>query len=215
MSGSPISPPVLTGGLILLDGSGTMLLRTIPFQYNPETLSRTLTPRAAKIDSGDRLEALRLIGPPVETMKLDIEIDAVDRAGSSDGAGSDGVAGDLAAIETILSPAIADMANEANMAAQGTLEILPSPAPMVLLSLGPNRVSPVRIMDLGIVEEMFDLNLTPIRAKLSLTLRVLSSDDMAPGSRGAALFLAAQQRRERLAGGRAQHRAAFAYSGVT
>lgn len=214
MSGSPISPPVLTGGLILLDGSGSTLLRTIPFQYNPETLSRTLTPRAAKIDSGDRLEALRLVGPPVETMKLDIEIDAVDRVGSSDGSGSAGVAGDLAAIETILSPAISDIAHEATMAGQGTLEIMPSPAPMVLLALGPNRVAPVRIMDLGIVEEMFDLNLTPIRAKLSLTLRVLNSDDMAPGSRGAALFMAAQQRRESLAAGRAQNRAAFAYSGI-
>jgi hypothetical protein len=214
MTGSPISPLVLTGGLILLDGSGSTLLRTIPFQYNPDTLSRTLTPRGAKIDSGDRLEALRLIGPPIETMKLEVEIDAVDRVGSSDGAGSDGVAGDLAAIETILAPRVSDMANEATMAAQGTLEIMPTPAPMVLLALGANRVLPVRIMDLGVVEEMFDINLTPIRAKLSLTLRMLNSDDMAPGSRGAALFLAAQQRRESLAGLRRQNRAAFAYSGV-
>jgi hypothetical protein len=214
MSATPISPPVLTGGLVLLDGEGRALKRSIPFQYNPDTLSRTLTPRGAKIDAGDRLEGLRLVGPPVETLKLDAEFDAVDRVGPSGGTGADGVAGDLAALETIISPSSSDITAEARKAAQGTLEILPAPSPLVLLVLGPHRVLPVRIVDMGVVEEMFDIRLTPIRARVSLTLRVLNTDDLPPGSKGAALYLAAQQRRERLAGSRIGDLSAFGLTGA-
>lgn len=203
MSATPIAPPVLSGGFILFDSEGKTLLRTIPFQYNPDTLTRTLTPRAAKAEGGDRLEALRLVGPPVETIKFDAEFDSVDRVGGSGGIpGGDGVAGDLAAIETIISPLASDIAAEARSAALGTLEILPAASPLVLVVLGPKRVLPVRFTDVGVVEEMFDTRLTPIRARLSITLRVLSTDDLAPGSKGASLYIAALQRRERLAGAR-------------
>jgi hypothetical protein len=213
MSATPLSPPVLKGGLVLLDGEGRALKRSIPFQYNPDTLSRTLTPRGAKIDAGDRLEGLRLVGPPVETLKLDAEFDAVDRVGAG-GSSADGVASDLAALETIISPSSSDITAEAQKAAQGTLEILPAPSPLVLLVLGPHRVLPVRIVDMGVIEEMFDIRLTPIRARVSLTLRVLNTDDLPPGSKGAALYLAAQQRRERLAGSRAGDLNAFGLTGA-
>lgn len=203
MSTTPIAPPVLSGGFILFDAEGKTLLRTIPFQYNPDTVTRTLTPRAAKAEGGDRLEALRLVGPPVETIKLDVEFDSVDRVGGSGGLpGGDGVAGDLAAIETIISPSATDIAAEARSAALGTLEILPAASPLVLVVLGPKRVLPVRLTDVGVVEEMFDTRLTPIRARLSITLRVLNTDDLAPGSKGASLYVAALQQRERLAGAR-------------
>ena len=203
MSTTPIAPPVLSGGFILFDAEGKTLLRVVPFQYNPDTLTRTITPRAAKAEGGDRLEALRLVGPPVETIKLDAEFDAVDRVGGSGGLpGGDGVAGDLAALETIITPTASDIAAEAKSAAMGTLEILPAPAPLVVVVLGPNRILPVRITDLGVVEEMFDTRLTPIRARVSMTLRVLNTDDLAPGSKGASLYIAALQRRERLAGAR-------------
>jgi hypothetical protein len=215
MSTTPIAPPVLAGGFILFDAEGKTLLRSIPFQYNPDTLTRTLTPRAAKAEGGDRLEALRLVGPPVETIKFDAEFDAVDRVGGNGGQpGGDGVAGDLAAIEMIISPASADIAAEARSAATGTLEILPAPSPMLVVVLGPNRILPVRITDLGVVEEMFDTRLTPIRARVSLTLRVLNTDDLAPGSKGASLYVAALQRRERLAGARRGGLSALGLSGA-
>jgi len=203
MSATPIAPPVLSGGFILFDAEGKTLLRSIPFQFNPDSLTRTLTPRGAKVEAGDRLEALRLVGPPVETIKLDAEFDAVDRVGGGGGLpGGDGVAGDLAALETILSPAASEILAEARSAALGTLEILPAPAPLVVVVLGPHRILPVRITDIGMVEEMFDTRLTPIRARVSITLRVLNTDDLAPGSKGASLYIAALQRRERLAGAR-------------
>src|SRR3954453_13753727 len=79
MTTFPGSPKVLKGGFILMDAEGKTVLRTVAFQYNPDTLTRTLTPRGAKIDAGGRLEGLALVGPPTETLKLDIEFDATDR----------------------------------------------------------------------------------------------------------------------------------------
>jgi len=57
----------------------------------------------------------------------------------------------------------------------------------------------VRIMEFSITEELFDPLLSPIRAKVSLTLRVLSINDLVPGSRGAELYLAYQAQKEGLA----------------
>jgi len=54
------------------------LASVVVFQYNPETLTRTISPQGAG-DGADSGEVLRLKGPPQETMKLDIEIDATDQ----------------------------------------------------------------------------------------------------------------------------------------
>jgi hypothetical protein len=206
----PGTMPPVAGGLILMDSAGRTLLRAIPFQYNPDTLSRTLTPRASRIEGGDRLEATRLTGPPMEIIKLDAEFDGVGRVGSQPRSAD--VAGDLAALETIISPSVASIAAEAQQAMMGTLEILPAAGPLVLLVLGRRRVLPVRITDLAVVEEMFDPALNPIRAKVGITLRVLTSDDLPPGSKGSALYMAALSRREALANAR---RASLSSMGMT
>jgi hypothetical protein len=64
---------------------------------------------------------------------------------------------------------------------------------------GRSRIIPVRIMEFNITEEAFDPVLNPIRAKVSLTLRVLSINDLVPGSRGSELYLAYQAQKESLA----------------
>ncbi len=84
------------------------------------------------------------------------------------------------------------------LASTGTIEVLPLPSPMLLLVLGSNRTLPVRINDFSVVEEAFDVNLNPIRARISLGLRLLSIDDLAYGSKGAELFMVALKRREQL-----------------
>jgi len=191
------------GGFVLMDAEGKAVLRTIIFQYNPDTLSRTLTPRGAKIDAGDRLEGLRLIGPPVETIKFDIELDATDhleKPASNPDTVANGIAPELAELEATLSPATADLISANQLAQTGTLEVLPMPSPLVLLVLGANRTMPVRITDFSIVEEAFDTQLNPIRARVSLNMRVLSIDDLTFGSKGAELFMAGATRREKLAG---------------
>ena len=85
------------------------------------------------------------------------------------------------------------------MADTGTLEVLPLPSPLVLLVLGSTARCRCVSPDMSVVEEAFDTKLNPIRARISLGLRVLSTDDLAFGSKGAELFLAAARRREQLA----------------
>ncbi len=202
MTTFPGAPRTLSGGFIVMDADGRTVLRTVVFQYNPDSLTRTVAPRAAKAESGDRLEALRLIGPPVETIKLEIELDATDRLEHPDqnpDAVSNGITPELADLETILAPTVGDIQSANQKAQTGTLEVLPLPSPLVLLVLGSNRTLPVRITDLSVVEEAFDTQLNPIRAKISLGLRTLSTDDLAIGSKGAELFLAHAKRREQLA----------------
>ncbi|OLL27496.1 hypothetical protein BTH42_32140 [Burkholderia sp. SRS-W-2-2016] len=202
MTAIPRSPKTLAGGFILMDADGKAVLRTVAFQYNPDTLTRSLAPRAAKVESGDRVEALRLVGPPVETLKLEIELDAADRLEHpqrNPETVSDGIAPELADLETIVTPRADDLDAANRLAASGTLEVLPLPSPLVLLVLGRNRALPVRITDLSVVEEAFDPQLNPIRARVSIGLRILSIDDLSYGTKGAELFMTALRRRERLA----------------
>src|SRR3979490_1041616 len=78
MTTFPNSPRLLKGGIVLIDSQTSAVLRAIALQYNPDTLSRTLQ-RQGGGESGDRLEALRLKGPPNESIKLEAEIDATDQ----------------------------------------------------------------------------------------------------------------------------------------
>ena len=78
MSAFPNSPRLVKGGIVLVDPDSGAVQKIIVLQYNPDTLSRTLQPQAVK-ESGDRSEALRLTGPPIEVIKLDAEIDAMDQ----------------------------------------------------------------------------------------------------------------------------------------
>lgn len=217
MTSFPGSPRTLKGGFVLMDADGKAVLRTVAFQYNPDSLSRTLTPRGAKVDAGDRLEGLRLVGPPIETIKIEIEIDATDRlehpASNADTV-ANGIAAELAELEMIISPAPDDIAAADGLARSGTLEVLPLPSPLVLLALGRNRLVPVRITEFSIVEEAFDTQLNPIRARVSLGMRALSIDDLAFGSKGAELFMVAARRRDRMAKRRPPNMQALGLTGV-
>src|SRR5689334_12338569 len=79
MSTFPNSPRLLKGGMVLLDPASGQVQRVIPLQYNPETLSRSLQVQGVNVDSGDRSEALRLKGPPIETLRIEADIDAADQ----------------------------------------------------------------------------------------------------------------------------------------
>ena len=83
MNSFPGSPRILKGGIVLIDPDSSAVLRTIVLQYNPDNLTRTLQAQAIGSEPGDRLEALRLKGPPAETIKLEAEIDATDQLGES------------------------------------------------------------------------------------------------------------------------------------
>jgi hypothetical protein len=217
MTSFPNSPKVLKGGIVLLDPDTSAVLRIIALQYNPDTLSRTLQPQAVK-EGGDRSEALRLTGPPVETIKLDAEIDATDQLEFPDqnpNAAQLGIQPQLAALETIVYPSSVQLLANNNLAQSGTLEIAPMLAPLTLFIWSKNRIVPVRLTDFSITEEAFDPSLNPIRAKVSLGMRVLSVNDLGFNNKGGSLFMIYQQQKEQLAGkSQGPPLAAFGIAGI-
>jgi hypothetical protein len=74
MTTFPNSPRQLKGGIVLLDAESSAVQRIIALQYNLGTLTRSLQVKGVGLEGGDRLE-----GPPLETFKLDTEIDATDQ----------------------------------------------------------------------------------------------------------------------------------------
>jgi hypothetical protein len=202
MSSFPGSPRVLKGGIVLIDADSSAVLRVIALQYNPDTLTRTLQVQGAGAESGDHLEALRLKGPPIETLKLDVEIDAADQmeiADRSSTVSQVGIHPQLAALEMIVYPASSQIQDHKLLALIGTIEITPQLAPLTLFVWSKNRIIPVRLTDFSITEEAFDPQLNPIRAKISLGMRVLSYVDLGFDHKGSSLFTAYHQQKERLA----------------
>ncbi len=199
MTSFPNSPKLLKGGIILLNPLTGSVQRIIALQYNPDTLSRTLQVKGVG-ESSDRSEALRLKGPPVETIKLDAEIDATDQLEMADGTATQvGLHPQLAALEVIVYPTSAQLQSNNSLAQSGTLEIAPMEAPLTLFVWSKQRVIPVRITDFSITEEAFDTSLNPIRAKVSLGMRVLSVDDLGFAHKGGSLFMSYLQNKEQLA----------------
>jgi hypothetical protein len=196
------SPRLIKGGLVQVDVKSGRTLRTIALQYNPDSLSRTMQVQAAGESGGDRSQALRIKGAAAETIKVEAEIDATDRLEHPDQnktAAEVGIHPELAALELLVQPTSDALQGNDSMARGGTLEVLPIEAPLLLFVWGPNRVVPVRITDLSITEDAFDANLNPIRATVSLGMRVLTVDDLGFDHRGGQLFMAHLRSREMLA----------------
>ena len=140
---------------------------------------------------GERGEAMRLTGPPKETITLSIEIDAADQLEQANPlAVTMGVHPTLAALEMMLYPKVASVILNDVLSLVGTIEVIPVEAPMILFAWGPARVLPVRLTSVSITEEAYDTLLNPIRAKVELSLTVLSYQDLPQLSVGRALFLA-------------------------
>jgi hypothetical protein len=191
MTAFPASPQVQKGAIVGLDPFNP-LASVIVFQYNPDTLTRTLTAQTVTT-SGAQGEALRLKGPPQENITLAIEIDAADQLEKADSiATSIGIHPTLASLEMLLYPKSALVIANEVLAHVGVIEIIPPEAPLTLLIWGIKRVVPVRITTFSITEEAFDPQLNPIRAKVSLGLRVLNYQDLGLLSAGGAIFMAHQ-----------------------
>jgi hypothetical protein len=191
---------LLKGGIALIDNSTAQVLSIIALQYNPDTLTRSMQIKAVSGESGDHLEALRLKGPPVETIKLDAEIDATDQLEQGDPQATQvGIHPQLAALETIIYPASDHLISNYVQESSGSLEIAPMEGPLTVFIFGPKRIVPVRITELSITEEAFDVALNPIRAKVSLGMRVLTIDDLTFDSKGGSLFMSYLQAKEQFA----------------
>jgi hypothetical protein len=200
MTTFPNSPRLHKGALIGIDIFNP-LANVIVFQYNPETMTRTLDPRTTGgADGGDKSEALRLSGPPKETITLSVEFDAVDQLGQpSSLAEVSGVYPALSALEMLLYPKSALVITNTVRALLGKTEIISPITPLTFLVWGRLRVLPVRLTSLSITEQAYDALLNPIQAKVDLSLYVLSYADLKLSNPGYSLFLAHQIAKETLA----------------
>ena len=203
MSAFPGSPRVLKGGIVTYDLASAAVGNIIVLQYNPDTLTRTLQVQGAGNESGDRLEALRLKGPPIETIKLDAEVDVTDQLEFPDQnpvAVQKGLHPQLAALELLVYPTVKQLTYANSLAGQGILEVVPMEVPLTLFVWSAQRIVPVRITDFSITEEAFDPVLNPIRARVSLGMRVLTVMDLGfSDGNGGSMYLSYQSTKETLA----------------
>jgi hypothetical protein len=163
----------------------------IVFQYNPDSLARTLTPKTSRGQAGNA-ETFRLEGPPEEQIDIDIELDATDQLENPDQnltAMQNGVTPQLSALEIILYPKTSRIIANAALAAAGTIEMVPPEGPFTLFIWGANRVLPVKLTRFKITEEAYDTQLNPIRAKVNLSMKVLSYAELQQSHIGYALYL--------------------------
>jgi hypothetical protein len=203
-TGTPLSPRLVSGGIVTMDPDTSIVQSVIALQYNPDSLSRSLQIQAVPGGAdGVRVDALRLRGPAIETIKVEAELDATDRLefpSQYPNAAKYGLHPQLAQLEMLVNPTVETLLADDSMASAGTLEIIPLEQALTLFVWSASRVIPVRLTEFSITEEAFDPNLNPIRAKVSLGMRVLSVDDLGFDSPGGRMFLTYLTNKETLAG---------------
>jgi hypothetical protein len=194
------SPKLLKGAIIQFSAPLFVPVpNIIVFQYNPETMTRTLSPWASptpkEMENDPKIEE-NLAQPydPTETFNIGLELDAADDMEVGNPiARHTGVADRLAALEMLLYPpgssAIGGLVGAALGAAAGaTLSFsgsgLSTPdlqavkaerkqVPIVLFFFGPGRILPVRITTFSVDEQAYNNLLYPLRAKVTLGIKVL------------------------------------------
>lgn len=198
MASSQLKPNLLKGAIVAVDVK-TSKTTTIAFQYNPQTVTRSLTP---KMDMEEpRAQSLHFQGAPEETFTLKIMLDAADQleAGNKT-ALRKGIHPQLAALEALIYPQSKQVTEIAKRLKKGEIEVgMRYDAPLTLFVWGPARVLPVMINSFSITEEIFDVKLNPIRAEIDISLRALSYNDLHPDHKGHKLFLTYQKNKESLA----------------
>ena len=201
MSLFPRSPRLVKVGIVVIDPDTRQVIRIIPLQYNPDSLTRTFQVQAGGSDTnGNPSEALMLKGLPIETIRFDAELDATDLLEMADStAVENGINPTLSALETLIYPSSAQLHLRANMINSGILEVPPWEAPFTVFVWGRKLIVPVRITEFSVTEEAFDSSLNPIRAKVSIGMRVLSVDDLGFNHLGGSLYMMYLQEKEQMA----------------
>jgi hypothetical protein len=186
-----------------MDVDTSAVQSVIALQYNPDSLSRMLQIQSVPGgQDGIRVDVLRLRGPAIETIKLEAELDATDQLefpNKNPVTVQYGLHPQLAQLEMLVNPTVETLLADNNMAKAGTLEIIPLEQPLTLFVWSKSRVVPVRLTEFSVTEEAFDPNLNPIRAKISLGLRVLNVDDLGFQHPGSRIFMSYLSNKEQLA----------------
>ncbi|MGY0614919.1 CIS tube protein [Vibrio sp. FJH11] len=182
-------PNYLKAGIVLLDQKSGEPINAIPLLINPDTLNTQFEVKAP-VASGTRNEQLRLNGPPKETITFDAILDATDAMSRGDeDAMKYGIGHYIAALRSLISPTKRQLLDNDSLARQGKLTIIPMLQPLPVFCWGLHRRIPVKVGSLSVAEEFFSAHLNPLRAKASLSLQVLSVDDLGFDHPASALFL--------------------------
>ena len=142
MTTFPNSPRILKGALIGIE-TASPIPSVIIFQYNPDTLTRSLQARASRAARA-RAEQQRLTGPPRRrSSSTSRSTRRISSRGRPD-RGSLGVYPQLSALEMLIYPKSALVIANTALHATGTIEVIPPNAPLMLFIWGPKRMLPVR-----------------------------------------------------------------------
>lgn len=191
----------LMGSLVIIPPTGGAR-HVIVFQVNPSSLRRRLAPQLVGGDQDNHSGPLLFSAAPTETIEVELEIDATLQLPSAPGqpANSD-LRPQLAALESVLYPSTTQVRTQQALLQAGTLEIGPYLAPTVVFTWGASRAIPVKVTGANITEEAFLPSLAPIRARVSLSMQVLSYSDVMPSDPAWSLFMAYQSTKEQQASG--------------
>lgn len=202
----PNRPRFLKGALVVYESqdAGAPPPKVVTFQYNPETVKRTLERRAVEAKGGgggtpNKEDLLRAQGPPSEQITMTVTINASEQLNEPDqnqSAVESGLYPVLSTLELLLYPSTAKVEEAKNLATQGEVQISPADLPLVLLVWGESRVVPVLITGFTINETGFDVKLNPIAATVELNMKVLTYLELKPSSVGRDAYIAYQQHKE-------------------
>ena len=203
----PNSPKLVKGALIeFSDALLGLLPNIILFQYNPEQLTHKLDqPQQTRAGIGanvERKETFRTARLPVESVSdLKVVIDGTDQMEQGDPImATRGVSPAIAALEMMMFPSGTSLLNVGSLlglgGGGGSAKVPPQQLPIVLFVWGPWRVVPVNVTGVSVVEQEFDQLLNPIRAEVSVSLRVLSKDDLDKGTVAYGAYIWTQGNRE-------------------
>jgi hypothetical protein len=198
------SPLLLKGALVELTAPFLIPVpNVIVFQYNPETVTRSLKPwrfEAQSSGGGDEEQGQTTLlrngrvqpYDPQETVSLTLIVDATDALEAPEShpvATVAGVADRLAALEKLLYPIgggggllsveidISLGGASGSLSAEEQAEVEQRMTPVTLFFWGPGRIVPVRVTSFQVTEKHFNPLLYPVRAEVQLGMQVLTDAD--------------------------------------
>jgi hypothetical protein len=180
------------------------LPNVVVFQYNPESISHAWTPAGQSAEAAKpraSVDPMAADGVPGESFTFKLSLDANDmiadgNAVTSALATASGVYTRLAALEMLQYPSgafsganlvgtvsasisIGGLNASISVGASAQNPTVPrSEVPMVLFVWGPQRIVPVRVTALSTNETLYDSLLNPIHAEVTITLRVLTPEEI-------------------------------------
>lgn len=196
--------PALKGAFVKLDAD---LLGGAPdiivFQFNPDTVTRSPSLVPQQIEDpeiGDRKPRTRPF-PPTESISFSLRLDATDQLADSDVvAAASGVLPALSALELLIYPKTSLASNLFSGGGPDAHLLDTAQVPPVLFFWGVWRILPVLINSLSITETDHDQLLNPIRAEVSVSLQVLTTQDLdSPDSIEYKAYKYTQQAKEAMA----------------